>query len=161
MAGDPHKIHPNTRLMILALEPKGTTHKVEAQFNPKELAQDKSLPWQKQKNKGTADLEYTGCEPWSMSFELLFDGYEGEVNVHERIEGLKKLTEHYGTRASEKRPPKVRVVWGAGEGRLSFNAVVESVNVKFTMFSADGQLLRATATVKFKEAADLAVGRQR
>jgi hypothetical protein len=163
MAAEPHSIHPhpNARLKILSLDPKEMLT-VEAQFNPKELAQDKSVPWQKQKKKGPADLEYTGCEPWTMSLELLFDGFEGEVSVLEKIESLKQLTQHFGTKPSERRPPKVRVIWGTGREKLpSFDAVVESVSIKYTMFSADGQLLRATATVKFKEAADLAVGRQR
>src|SRR5688572_16767965 len=60
---------------------------VSAQYNPKELQIDKSVPWSKvnQANQsatsnsgggGGIHLEFTGAEGRSMSVELLFDGYE-------------------------------------------------------------------------------------
>jgi hypothetical protein len=155
-------IAPSALMKILALEPRGTTDKVEAQFNPKELSQDKSIPWKPQKKKGPSDLEYTNCEPWSMSLELLFDGFENnDPPVIQRIEDLKKLTRFFGPKRDQMRPPKVRVLWGTGTETLpSFDAVIESVSVKYTMFSPDGKVLRATATVKLKEAADLKVGKR-
>jgi hypothetical protein len=154
-------IAPTALLKILALEPDGTTDKVEAQFNPKELSQDKSIPWKPQRRKGPSDLEYTNCEPWTMSLELFFDGFEGQVSVKEKIEGLKKLTRFFGDRPQERRPPKVRILWGAGGEALDrFDAVIESVSVKYTMFAPDGKVLRATATVKLKEAANLRVGKR-
>jgi hypothetical protein len=154
-------IAPSALLKILALEPRGTTLKVEAQFNPKELSQDKSIPWKPQRKKGPSDLEYTNCEPWTMSLELFFDGFEGQVSVKEKIESLKELTRFFGNRPQDRRPPKVRVILGAGSEALDkFDAVIESVNVKYTMFAPDGRVLRATATVKLKEAADVKVGKR-
>ena len=65
---------------------------VAAQYNPKELQIDKTIPWSKvnQANQSTTGnaatpkpsggtgihLEFTGAEGRSMSVELLFDGYE-------------------------------------------------------------------------------------
>jgi len=152
------------KLKIITLDPspQNKIPTIVAQYNPKELQQDKQIPWHKQKRRGPADLEYTGCEGWTMSLELLFDGFEGELDVLAQVTALKSLTQHFGSKPSEARPPKVRLLWGQGEGTLpAFTAVVESVGIKYTMFGPDGQILRATATVKLKEAADLKVGRPR
>jgi hypothetical protein len=162
-------IHPSAKLKIVSLE--GPLVTVIAHFNPKEVAVDRSVPWQKQKKKGPADLEYTGGEPKTMSFELLFDGFESNTSVQTEIEKLHKLTDMVNN-TDTKRPPKVKVIWGtpadsadrgqesAGGGIPSFQAVIESVAVKYTMFTPDGKAVRATANVKFKEAADLKVGKK-
>lgn len=44
-------------------------------------------------------------------------------------------------------PPRILFVWGS----LEFNAIVESVTQKFTLFNSDGVPLRATLTVSFRE----------
>ena len=76
------------------------------------------------------------------------------------IEALKKLTQFFGDRPDQRRPPKVRILWGAGGEALDkFDAVIESVSVKYTMFSPEGKVLRATANVKLKEASSLKVGK--
>lgn len=49
---------------------------VEAQFNPKEISIDKSVPWQKQKTRGPGDLEFSSADPQTMSSEPMFDGEE-------------------------------------------------------------------------------------
>lgn len=163
-------IDPTAKLKIVSLEGDEEVT-VIAQFNPKEIAVDRAVPWQKQKKKGPADLEFTGGEPKSMSFELLFDTFESsDRSVQTEIEKLHKLTDMV---ASLKRPPKVKVIWGtpatreptSGDesvsgGIPSFQAVIESVAVKYTMFTPDGRAVRATANVKFKEAADLKVGKK-
>jgi len=45
-------------------------------------------------------------------------------------------------------PPRVRFIWGKG---LSFRAIVDNVQQKFTLFSPSGIPVRATLTVSFKE----------
>jgi nucleoid-associated protein YgaU len=45
-------------------------------------------------------------------------------------------------------PPRIRFVWGRG---LSFRAIVDNVQQKFTLFSPGGIPVRATLTVSFKE----------
>jgi hypothetical protein len=155
----PITIDPTAKLKIISLE-NGIT--VVAQFNPKEVQLDKAVPWQKQKKKGPADLEYTGGEPKTMSLELLFDGFELNRPIAGEIAALHGLTEHVND-GDKKRPPKVKVVWGPGTDTVSlpkFEGVVESVSVKYQMFAPDGMCLRATATVKLKEAGELAVGKK-
>jgi hypothetical protein len=161
-------IDPKATLKIISLDgPKIT---VEAQFNPKEVSVDKSIPWQKQKKKGPADLEYTGGEPRSMGFELLFDGYESGKSVEDQVKKLHDLTDAtvQADKKDEKkkRPPKVAVVWGGkgsedsvGGGIRKFTGVIESVAVKYTMFLDSGEAVRATVNIKVKEANDLAVAK--
>lgn len=45
-------------------------------------------------------------------------------------------------------PPRIRVTWGEG---LSFKAIVESVDQKFTLFSPAGVPLRATLNLSLRE----------
>jgi nucleoid-associated protein YgaU len=45
-------------------------------------------------------------------------------------------------------PPRVRFIWGMG---LSFRAIVDNVQQKFTLFNPAGIPVRATLTVSFKE----------
>lgn len=130
----------------------GTT--VTAQYNPKEVGLDKSVPWQKAKNShaNTPDLEFTSADGRSLSFELFFDGYEQNLDVHASfVSKLLKLAEVMDENGSEekKRPPQVKVTWGT---LPEFKGVLESVSTKYTMFNAAGMPVRCTCSVKFKEA---------
>ena len=153
-------IDPSAKLKIVSLEGPSVT--VEAQFNPKEVQVDHSTPWQKQKKKGPADLEYTGGEPKTMTVELMFDGFEQNESIQSSIDDLNKLTDLMEDSGDQARPPKVKVIWGSeGSDNLpKFESVIESVSVKYTMFSPDGKVLRATANLKLKEASNLKVGKK-
>jgi hypothetical protein len=155
-------IDPTAKLKIVSLEDPLLT--VVAHFNPKEVSVDRSVPRQLQK-KGPAHLEFTAGEPKTMSFELMFDGFD--TSVQTEIDNLHKLAEMV---PALKRPARVKVIWGApgdsatpddesaGGGISSFQAVIESVAVKHTTVTPDGKVVRAIASVKFKEAADFKVG---
>lgn len=145
---------PRAHLKIITVDgPKIT---IQGTFNPKELQVDEQVPWtQHDATKRAADLEYTGSQPRTMAFELFFDGFERQKSVARDLELLRALARPYGTGPDEKRPPKVRVIWGPAEDSVDlprFTGVVESVSTKLTMFSPDGHVLRATASIKLKEA---------
>ena len=149
-----------SKLKILTLEPKEDGDiRVEAHFNPKEVQIDRTVPWQAHPSKDDSlGLEYTGGSARSMSIELLFDGVEDCRSVRAELDALQSLTENFGKGKAEKRPPLVTVVWGNSvEALPQFPAVVESLSVKCQMFSSDGKVLRATATVKLKEAGALGI----
>jgi hypothetical protein len=102
-------------------------------------------------------LEYTGADGRSMTVELLFDGVESSgrtVDVGSKVALLEKLAQ---ARVPEAKDPKQRrphhctVSWGA-RGLPKFKCVIEGLTTKYTMFSSDGAPLRATCTVKLKEA---------
>jgi phage protein U len=131
---------------------------VHAQYNPKELQIDKSVPWQKnpQSNKAPdkgIQLEFTGAEGRSMSLELLFDGYEQKASVSGQVDMLNAMASPIKAGSSdenERRPHLCLVKWG--DTVPSFKCVIESLSTKYTMFSDNGVPLRATCTVKLKEA---------
>jgi hypothetical protein len=128
---------------------------IVAQYNPKELGIDKSVSWSPAKHaKGNAPaLEFTAGTGRSLSMELTFDGFEDKVDVHTKyVDPLVKLTlvkNADGGSDDDKRPPKVMLVW---DKLPNFVGVVESVSTKYTMFLPDGTPVRATCTVKLKEA---------
>ena len=63
------------------------------------------------------------------------------------------VDDHRGNeeRQEERRPHHCIVTWGDG-GLPRFDCVIESLSIKYTMFDTNGSPLRATATVKLKEA---------
>ena len=127
-----------------------TGEEVEAHFNPKELAVEKSVPWNKHKDsKGdTPLLEFTDAEPKTMSVELLFDTYESRKSVYKKyVKTLESFT--LIVDAKKKRPPMCIFLWG--KNFPSFMGVIETLSTKYTMFLADGTPVRARLTVSFSE----------
>jgi Contractile injection system tube protein len=141
---------------------------VEAQYNPGTLEVSQNVPWKKpdaaSKTGGTGSaaqksdrndvtLEFTGAEGRSISLELLFDGVEQKTSVKGQVEKLEKLAavQEAGSSTPEKRRPHhCVVVWANVLPR--FKCVIESLTTKYTMFALDGTPLRATCTLKLKEA---------
>jgi hypothetical protein len=124
---------------------------VDAQFAPKEISIDKSVPWNKHKNpKGDIPmLEFTNAENRNMTFELLFDAVEGG-SIRDKVRDLHKMTliDEGAASESEKHPPRVMVSIGDED---FFRGVIESLSVKYTMFSSAGVPVRATCSLKIKE----------
>lgn len=127
---------------------------VEAQYNPKEVSIDKSVPWNKHKNpKGDVPmLEFTNAENRTLSLELFFDAYEAKggsvVGLVEQLTAMTMI--RAGVSADkDKHPPRVIVSWGSNFP--PFRGVIESLGTKYTMFREDGTPVRATCTLKIKE----------
>lgn len=127
---------------------EGNLGPLEAQFNPKELSINKSVPWTKTK-KSTEDapeLEFTEAEPQTLAVELMFDTFESREDVAKKYG--ERLLQFATVDKGLKRPPMVLFTWGS----LQFKGVIESLNVKYTMFLPDGTPVRATCDVKMKQA---------
>jgi hypothetical protein len=126
----------------------------EAQFNPTEILIDKPVPWKKHKSSESdaPTLEFTQAEPRTLHAELLFDTFEAGTSVQNLIAPLDQLATVDPTK---KRPPLVTFTWGSKFP--VFSGVIESVGVKYTLFLPDGTPVRATATIKVKEAASVRV----
>ena len=149
------------KLTITGLEGGVSGVTLESQFNPKEISIDKSVPWQLQKTPGPGDLEFTSANPRTMSLELMFDGFESGSSIQDEIETLHRLSD---VDPGLKRPPKVKVVWGSegAPGMIpKFEAVVESIGVKYTMFDGNGRPVRATVSIRFVEARKIRVVKSR
>lgn len=126
----------------------------QAQFNPKELSVDKQVPWKKHKTSEADNptLEFTAAEPKTLSVELLFDTFENGTSVQELISPLEILAT---VDPMKKRPPLVRFTWG--NALPVFTGVIESINVKYTLFLPDGTPVRAAVAVAVKEATTVRV----
>lgn len=128
----------------------------EAQINPKELEYSKSVGWAEQPGTGRdfPDLQFTAGKAVTISVELMFDGYEKNKDVRPQTDTLYKMAlRDEGLH----RPPKVQVEWGGPILPGGFKGVVESVKVRYTMFSKSGTPVRAVATVGLKQADDVGV----
>jgi hypothetical protein len=150
-------IPPGAKISIGSLDEAGIG--VDAQYNPREFTIDKSVPWQKH-NKANANglqLEFTGAEGRTMDLIMLFDGYEEKASIRDKVailETLAAVREPNSTEDDKRRPHHCVVVWGTvmGGGDNKFKCVIEHISTKYTMFSPEGAPLRATVTLKLKEA---------
>ena len=135
---------------------------IEAQYNPKELSFDQSIPWTPHKVRGNLpDLQFTGGDGRTMSFELFFDGFEAGQSVQQAIADLVELSRVRNPDSNDDdllRPHVIAVVWGSQgtEGAAPpFRGVIESISTKLTMFLPDGRPVRATCQVKVREVAKI------
>ena len=147
-------IPPGAKISIGSLDDPGLS--VDAQYNPKELQIDKTVPWQKH-NKSSAtglQMEYTGAEGREMTLELMFDGYEEQESVRATVAIIEEMATEEVMPNGERRPHHCVVAWGEvmGGADNKFKCVITQISTKYTMFSLDGMALRATVTVKLKEA---------
>jgi hypothetical protein len=157
----------SAKLTIGSLDDSTT---VSAQYNPKELQIDMNVPWKKPEaatktgnqsgggGSNPLEVEFTGAEGRSLTIEMLFDGYEKEggraVDVRGEVEKLTKLAtvrEPNSNDEQKRRPHHCVISWGQ-RGLPKFECVIESLSTKYSMFSSEGEPLRATCTVKLKEA---------
>ena len=160
MSFDPAK----AKLTIGSLDDNTT---VSAQYNPKELQVDQTVPWKKPQaaNQSGADkspgkdenyltLEFVGAEGRTMSVEMLFDGYEDNKSIAKSVadlEHMARVRDPSSEKDTQRRPHHCIVSWGE-RGLPKFKCVIEKLSTKYTMFSSEGTPLRATCTVQLKEA---------
>ena len=169
------RVPTDGKITIASLEKGYETLIVTAQFNPKELQIDRTVPWSPtgEANKANAEgggggggepkggvhLEFTGAQGRTLSVELLFDGYETTagkgftVEVADEVANLEKLAsviDPGSDKEDDRRPHWCIAAWGTS--LRAFKCVIESLSTKYTMFDATGKPLRATCTVKLKEA---------
>jgi hypothetical protein len=128
---------------------------IEAQFNPKEIQVDKTAAWSATAvDKGNhPELTFTSSNARTLTLELFFDTYESGRDVHAtyvaHLVHLMDVIDPDSQREDQKRPPKLRLVWG--DKLPPFIGVLESVTTKYTMFLPDGTPVRATCSVKLLE----------
>jgi Contractile injection system tube protein len=131
---------------------------VSAQYRPKELDVSQTVPWTKHTNKspeGSLQLEFSGADGRDASIELFFDASETKNgSVQGPIDMLTELAtvrDPYSSEDKKKRPHHCVMVFGNIYRKKTFKCVISSVATKFTMFSPDGDPIRATVNLKLKE----------
>jgi hypothetical protein len=143
------------KITIRATE--GDKTEVPTMYNPKELSFTKSVNWSDD-NVGHETnypaLAFTAGQAITLSIELFFDCYESaNQDVRPKVKDCVHLCEIQDCNG-EKRPPKVQLVWADSDpiGVGNFTGVVESAQVKYTMFTSTGIPCRASVTVSIKQA---------
>jgi hypothetical protein len=104
-------------------------------------------------------LQYVHGNTRTLDMELFFDTYEEGVPVTSDIvdgngctlSGTENIYKLLLIDPSTHAPPICKVSWGT----FIFQAVLDHVNGKFTLFLSDGTPVRATLTVTFKEYIDV------
>lgn len=135
------------KAIIKAMTPTGgAISEIPVMFNPKELTLDKSNQFAGINIPGLESplLQFVRGESGTLTMDLFFDSYEERKDVREYTS---KVTDLMKINSELHAPPIARFIWAD----FSFTAVVDRVNQKFTMFNADGNPVRATLTVTFKE----------
>ncbi|MBR4986004.1 MAG: hypothetical protein IKY83_09730 [Proteobacteria bacterium] len=148
----------NTAMAKLTIIPvEGGGAPISTMYNPKELSFTKSVGWTDDSVGCGTDypaIYFTAGKAITLSIELFFDYYEQKGDVRGVVNQLIHLCEIQAVNGKEKRPPQVKLVWGAGSpiGSKDFLCVVEQVAPKYTMFLSNGTPCRASVTVNLKQA---------
>ena len=132
------------------------TGEIECQFNPESLTISKGASWEGEEspNFNSPFLQFAGGQSATYELSLFFDTYANNPpkDVREYTNALLRLTMRGAGNSMFlvpfSSPPIVTLVWGK---ITLFMAVVESVQVTYTMFAPDGTPIRAKADVGFKQ----------
>lgn len=139
-----------------AIDPVRLPRFLEALFNPTEYTLNKAAQIAEIGIYGIDSpiLQFVRGQTEKLTMDLFFDtttlgkgfGEEGRP-VTEFTDPFYQLVK---IQPKTHAPPRILFTWG-GEDGLSFKAIVESVQRKFTLFSPKGVPLRATLSVAFRE----------
>jgi hypothetical protein len=130
---------------------------IDCQFNPNELKISKSTTWKGDTSPSfnSPFLRFAGGESATYSLSLFFDAYSNNSSgpdVRHFTNQLLRLTlrgaGYSMFMVPYSRPPSVILKWGK---ITLFSAVVEKVEITYTMFAPDGTPLRAKADIDFKQ----------
>ena len=136
-----------------AVDPgRGLPKEIVVQFNPTEytLAKGAQIGEVAINGLDSPILQFIRGQNEKLTLDLFFDTAAEETqgqkrDVREMTNSIYQLVK---IQPATHAPPRLRFTWGQG---LSFKAIVENVQQKFTLFSEDGVPLRATVTVAFRE----------
>jgi nucleoid-associated protein YgaU len=96
-------------------------------------------------------LQFVRGQTRTLALELFFDTTR-LGSSESRVVDVRLLTDSVAAlgrmQPNTHAPPRITFIWGLG---LSFRAIVDNVQQKFTLFNAAGIPVRATLTVSFKE----------
>jgi nucleoid-associated protein YgaU len=136
-----------------AIDPaRGLTRYIPVEFNPTEYTLSKGAQIAEIAIPGIDSpiLQFIRGQNETLKLELFFDTTDqgmddAAVDVRLRTNSFYQLVK---MQPKTHAPPRIRLTWGVG---LSFKAIVESVEQKFTLFSPLGTPLRAALTLALRE----------
>jgi nucleoid-associated protein YgaU len=124
----------------------------QVQFNPTEYTLNKAAQIAEIAIPGIDSpiLQFVRGQNEKLTLDLFFDTTEDGMGANAR--DVRELTDSIyqlvKIQPKTHAPPRITFSWGQG---LSFKAIVESVQQKFTLFNPEGIPLRATLSVAFRE----------
>jgi nucleoid-associated protein YgaU len=138
-----------------AVDPSGNIPQefFDVQFNPTEYTLNKAAQIAEINIIGIDSpiLQFIRGQNEKLTLDLFFDT-TAMGGLDESAQDVKNLTKPFyqlvKIQPKTHAPPRIRFTWGEG---LSFKAIVESIQQKFTLFSPNGIPLRATLSVTFRE----------
>jgi len=124
----------------------------DVQFNPTEFTRQKGAQIAEIGVYGIDSpiLQFIRGQNEKLTLDLFFDttdsgmGSSGVVNVRTKTEPFYQLVK---IQPKTHAPPRIQFIWGD----LTFEAIVESVQERFTLFNPDGIPLRATLSLSLRE----------
>jgi nucleoid-associated protein YgaU len=126
---------------------------IPVQFNPPEYTLAKAAQIAEIAIPGIDQpiLQFVRGQTRTLALELFFDTTRLGSTLT-KVADVRVLTEMVAQlgriQPKTHAPPRIRFIWGLG---LSFRAIVDNVQQKFTLFNPAGIPVRATLTVSFKE----------
>src|SRR5712671_2840384 len=127
--------------------------RITVQFNPAEYSLSKGAQIAEIAIPGVDSpiLQFVRGQNEKLTLELFFDTTQGGMG-EDPVQDVRDLTtpvyQLVKIQGNTHAPPRIRFVWGRG---LSFRAIVESIQQKFTVFNPQGIPLRANLSVSFRE----------
>ena len=130
-----------------------SARKVSAMINPGELSVDYQVSLEEFQPLGGSEYgkKFNGIKPANISFDLVFDGtgavplysMNAPLEVVDQIQALMSVV--YAYDGSKHEPNIVEIVWG----NLRFDARLEKLVTKYTLFRPNGRPLRAIVSLSF------------
>jgi len=132
--------------------PRELSSPVEVQFNPTTLRLALSNQVEGGDTQARQSRQYLGSSSTTLTLDLVFDtADEGDTaqprSVREKTAIVEKFVLPRGEGANKQAPPKLRFQWGT----LVIDGLVDSVNIDFDHFAADGTPLRAKVSLAIQE----------
>lgn len=138
-------------------KPGGTIARLDLQFNPSSLQLRKTAEWRRSPARMAEESalpEFVGSGPRELNLEVFLDATATHDNsVEQAVEKLMKACVPTPVSLGRKQPasPWVRFEWGTAR-TTSFDGVLTSLSVTYTLFDVDGKPLRATCALVIEEA---------
>ncbi|MFF3734254.1 peptidase M23 [Streptomyces sp. NPDC002476] len=138
-------------------KPGGRIAQLTLQFNPARLSLNKSTEWRRTPSRmaeQSALPEFVGSGPRTLSMEVFLDATATHDNsVEKAVEQLMLACAPTPNSLARKTPasPWVRFDWGTSR-TTSFDGVMSSLSISYTLFDVDGKPLRATCSLSIEEA---------
>lgn len=116
--------------------------------NPSNYKRNVSIEYNEEQEQGTQgnNPTYSRTPPEEMQFDFVFDNsgvLAGSREVDEQISEFKKLA--YSVDGDIHRPNFLKILWGS----LSFNCILKSLTINYTLFKPDGTPVRAMLNATF------------